>query len=152
MSVDTMSEVNTITREQREQSKKEDAAARIIPEGTWEGLLFMWNKVEESEKGEKSGFHGVPQYRIGLKVFDCPEDGETASNFFNFTTVKLKGEKGRPKAAYKSCEDFLDALDMFGQPVEEALDQGKVTRLRYNVGVFEGETGPVNFLRAVTKV
>lgn len=150
-SVDIMGEVDVITSEQVSEQDQAEKEANLIPAGTWEGQVISWIKVPEEEKGEKNGFKGVPQYRVGFKFYDCPEVGKAKMGFFNMTPQKLLGEKGNPKLAYTTLVQLIKQLRMEGQPVTEALEQAKVTRLKYKVATFEtAEGNTINFLKAVT--
>lgn len=149
-SVDVMGEVDIITSEQVAEQDQAEKEANLIPAGTWEGQIISWTKVPEEEKGEKNGFKGVPQYRVGFKFYDCPEVGKAKTGFFNMTPHKLLGEKGKPKLAYTTLVQLIKQLRMDGQLVTEALEQAKVTRLKYKVATFETTDGnTINFLKAI---
>ena len=151
--INVMGEVDTITSEQIAEQDKADKEAQLVPQGTFEGLVVTWSKLEEHEKGENNQFKGIPQYRVGIRFFDCPENGKSKSGFFNMTPQKIVNENGRPKAAYTSMVGLVKAMHMEGKPVTEALEQGKVTRAKYRVGQFETPEGnTVNFLRSVSTV
>ncbi len=150
--VDMMGEVDIITSEQIAEQEKADQEANLIAAGSWEGCIISWNKVAEEEKGENNQFKGVPRYRVGVLMYDCPEMGKKKSGFFNMTTSKVLGEGGRPKTAYTTALGLVKAMGKEGQAFTEALEQAKVTRAKYKVAQFttpEGNT--VNFLKAVSK-
>lgn len=150
-SVDVMNEVDVITSEQVEEQVKAEKEANLVPEGTWEGLVVSWNKVEESEKGENNTFKGVSQYKVGVKLFDCPEPGKSKMGWFSMTPSRILGEKGKPKLAYQTLVQLVKQLHMEGQPIPDVLEQAKVTRLKYRVRQFEtAEGSTINFLQAVT--
>lgn len=156
--MDVMDEVDTISKEMDQADTKAEKAAKVIEEGTYEGTVFTWNKVEEDKKSPNSSYVGIPQYKIGVRLYDCPTLGETKTGWFSITTHKLLNDKGNPKSAYKACKGLLKAFGMLDSPLPDALEQAKVTRLRYRVGAFTsdredpetGEKEVVNFLSAVT--
>lgn len=150
-SVDMMNEVDTITADAVEEQVKAEKEANVLPAGTYEGQVISWSKVPEEEKGENNQYKGVPLYRVGVMLYDCPEMGKKKTGFFNFTPAKVLNEKGRPRVAYTTLVGLVKALTMQDQPIPDALEQAKVTRLKYKVGQFvTGEGNTINFLKAVS--
>lgn len=148
-----MEEVDSIARETGVEQDRLDKEARVIPKGTYEGTVFTWNKVNEGEKKEGGAYVGIPQYNVGVTLYDCPTAGEKKSGWFTMTTTRILNDKGNPKAAWKAANGMFKALDMYDQSFADVLEQAKVTRLRYNVGSFENDKGEtVNFLGAVSTV
>ena len=150
---DVLGEVDTITREQIEEQDKAEREAAVVPEGSWEGTIHSWAKVDEADKGENNQFHGISQYRVGVRFYDCPEPGRTKMQFFNMTPLKMLGDGGRPKLAYVTLLQMVKSLEMEDRPIPDVMEQAKVDRLKYKVAQFltaEGST--VNFLKAITKV
>jgi len=151
MDVDMMNEVDVITQDQIAEQEKAERDAQVVDEGTYEGLVFYWNKVEESEKGEKNAFRGIPQYKVGITLFDYQEAGKKRNVFFSMTPHKVVNpDSGKPKTAYTTLVGLTKALQCGGKSVGDTLDQAKVTRLKYRVGRFEGDNGPGNYLKSVS--
>lgn len=145
-----MEEVDIISAEAIKEQEIQEAEDRVIPAGRYEGLVVSWNKVEDSEKGQDQTFQGVPLYKAMIKFFDCPEYGKSKVGFFKFTTAKVLGESGRPKTAYTTAVGLVKATGLADTAFTEVLEQAKVTRVRYNVGLFESPEGKkYNFLRDV---
>lgn len=145
-----MDEVDIISAEAIKEQEIQEAEDRVIPAGRYEGLIVSWNKVEDSEKGQDQTFQGVPLYKAMIKFFDCPEYGKSKVGFFKFTTAKVLGESGRPKTAYTTAVGLVKATGLADTAFTEVLEQAKVTRVRYNVGLFESPEGKkYNFLRDV---
>lgn len=148
--MDIMEEVDIISAEAIKEQEIQEAEDRVIPAGKYEGLIVSWNKVEESDKGQDQTFQGVPLYKAMIKFFDCPEYGKSKVGFFKFTTAKVLGESGRPKTAYTTAVGLVKATGLADTAFTEVLEQAKVTRVRYNVGLFESPEGKkYNFLRDV---
>lgn len=144
---------DVITSEQVEEQVKAEKEAMLVPEGTWEGQVISWSKVEEHEKGENNQFKGVSLYRVGVKFYDCPEGGKSKQGFFNMTPQKVTNENGKPKTAYTTLVGLVKALKMEGTAIPEVLEQAKVTRAKYRVGQFTPQDGSaMNFLKAVSPV
>ena len=144
---------DVITVEQVEEQVKAEKEANLIPAGTFEGLVISWSKVEEEEKGERNQFKGVSLYRVGVKLYDCPESEKTKQGFFNMTPVRVLNDGGKPRTAYTTLVGLVKALGMEGRSIPDVLEQAKVQRAKYRVGQFvttEGET--INFLKAVSAV
>lgn len=154
MNVDVMNEVDIITQDQIEEQTKQEQEDKLIPEGHWEGQVFSWNKVEESEKGEMSPYKGVSLYSVGIMFYDCPEIGKKKSGWFKMTPNKLTNpETGRPKVAYTSLVGLTKVLNCGGKTVAETLEQAKVSRAKFKVRMFETPEGnKVNFLGGVSAV
>ncbi len=150
--VDMMGEVDIVTSEQIEEQARIEKEANLVPEGNWEGCVISYNKVAEEEKGENDSLKGVPKYRVGMILYDCPEVGKKKTAFFNMTTTKVVNDNGRPRVAYTSALGLVKAMGKEGQPFTEALEQAKVTRAKYKVAQFTPEGGEtMNFLKAVSK-
>ena len=150
--MDVMEEVDVIPVEEVEAQLKAEREEKIVPQGTYEGTVISYTKVEESEKSENNQFKGVPLYNVGIMFYDCPEFGKKKSGWFKFTPAKVLGPSGKPKTAYTTLVGLIKATDKVGQPVADAFEQAKVSRCKYRVGVFESpETGEkYNFLRSVS--
>ena len=145
-----MDDVDIISAEAIAEQEKQEAEDRVIPAGKYEGLVMSWNKVEEAEKGQDMTFRDVPLYKAMIKFFDCPEYGKSKVGFFKFTTAKVLGESGRPKTAYTTAVGLVKATGLADTAFTEVLEQAKVTRVRYDVGLFESAEGKkYNFLRGV---
>lgn len=148
--MDVMEEVDIISAEAIKEEEVREQEDRVIPAGKYEGLVFTYNKVEESDKGSDPTFQGVPLYKAGIKFFDCPEYGKTKTGWFKFTTSKVVGDNGRPKTAYTTAVALVKATGLVDTAFTEVLEQCKVTRVRYDVGMFESPEGKkYNFLRGV---
>ena len=148
--MDLMEEVDIISAEAIKEQEKQEAEDRVIPAGKYEGLVVSWNKVEEADKGKDQTFQGVPLYKAMIKFFDCPEYGKSKTGFFKFTTAKVLGESGSPKTAYTTAVGLVKATGLADTAFTEVLEQAKVSRVRYNVGLFESPEGKkYNFLRNV---
>lgn len=152
--MDVMEEVDVISLEEVEAQLKAEAEEKIIPKGTYEGTVYSYNKVEESEKGDNNQFKGVPLYNVGIKFYNCPEMGKAKTGWFKFTPSKVLGPSGKPKTAYTTLIGLVKAMNTIGQPVADAFEQAKVTRFKVRVDVFESpDTGTkYNFLRSVSAV
>lgn len=151
--MDLMEEVDAISLEAIEEQQKQEMEDRVIPKGSYEGLVISWSKVEESEKREGDQFAGVPLYKVGITFYDCPEYDKRKTGWFKFTTAKVVGDSGRPKTAYTTAVNLVKALQMPDVPFSEVLEQAKVTRVKYRVGLFESEEGKkYNFLQGVSAV
>lgn len=149
--MDLMEEVDAISLEAIEEQQKQEMEDRVIPKGSYEGLVISWSKVEESEKREGDQFAGVPLYKVGITFYDCPEYDKRKTGWFKFTTAKVLGDSGRPKTAYTTAVNLVKALQMPDVPFSEVLEQAKVTRVKYRVGLFESEDGKkYNFLQGVS--
>jgi len=150
--MDLMEEVDRISMEAVEEQTKAEREEKIIPKGKYEGVVFSWNKVEESDKREGDAFVGVPLYKAGVVLYDCPEYGKKKTGWFKFTTQKVLGDTGRPKTAYTTAVGLTKAMGMADAPFPEVLEQAKVTRAKYDVGAFtpEGKEETYNFLRSVS--
>jgi hypothetical protein len=146
-----MDEVGSISRETFEAKKKADQEDKLVPKGKWEGVVFSYNLVEENEKTPQE-MVGKRLYSVGVKFYDCPEFGQTKSGFFKMTPDEVLSEKGKPVGKYATAIDLVGALDAFDVPFTEALEQAKVTRLRYQVNHFKPEDKDVTycFLRGVS--
>lgn len=145
-----MDEVDIISAEAIKEQEIQEAEDRVIPAGRYEGLVVSWNKVGDADKGQDQTFQGVPLYKAMIKFFDCPEYGKSKAGFFKFTTAKVLGESGRPKTAYTTAVGLVKATGLADTAFTEVLEQAKVTRVRYNVGLFESPEGKkYNFLRDV---
>lgn len=151
--MELMEEVGMISVDAIKEQERQEAEDRVIPAGKYEGLIVSWNRVEESEKGQDLTFQGVPLYKAFIKFFDCPEYGKSKAGFFKFTPAKVCGDNGRPKTAYTTAVGMVKATGLADTPFTEVLEQCKVTRLRYDVGLFETEEGKkYNFLRGVKSI
>lgn len=151
--MDLMEEVDAISLEAIEEQQKQEQEDRVIPKGSYEGLVISWSKVEESEKREGDQFAGVPLYKVGITFYDCPEYDKRKTGWFKFTTSKVLGDSGRPKTAYTTAVNLVKALQMPDVPFSEVLEQAKVTRVKYRVGLFESEDEKkYNFLQGVSAV
>lgn len=151
MDVNVLGEVDIISGEQIAEQEKAEKEANLVAEGTWEGQVISWNKRDESEKGDNSPYKGVPEYRVGLMFYDCPEAGKKKTGFFTMTTHKVLNDSGRPRAAYTTAVGLVKAMHMEGQPFQDVLEQAKVTRVKYKVGQFTPQDGnTMNFLKAVS--
>lgn len=151
--MDLMEEVDAISLEAIEEQQKQEMEDRVIPKGSYEGLVISWSKVEESEKREGDQFAGVPLYKVGITFYDCPEYDKRKTGWFKFTTAKVVGDSGRPKTAYTTAVNLVKTLQMPDVPFSEVLEQAKVTRVKYRVGLFESEDGKkYNFLQGVSAV
>lgn len=152
--MNVMEEVDRISSEAVEEQTKAEREEKVIPKGKYEGLVFSWNKVEESEKREGDKFAGVPLYKAGIVLYDCPEYGKKKTGWFKFTTAKVLGDTGRPKTAYTTAVGLTKAMEMADVPFTDVLEQAKVVRARYDVGAFtpEGKDETYNFLRSVTAI
>lgn len=150
--MDLMEEVDRISMEAVEEQTKAEREEKVIPKGKYEGVIFSWNKVEESDKREGDAFVGVPLYKAGVVLYDCPEYGKKKTGWFKFTTQKILGDTGRPKTAYTTAVGLTKAMGMADAPFPEVLEQAKVTRAKYDVGAFtpEGKEETYNFLRSVS--
>lgn len=150
--MDIMEEVDRISLEAIEEQTQAEKAEKVIPKGKYEGVVFTWNKVEESEKREGDPFANVPLYKAGITFFDCPEYGKKKTGWFKFTTSKVLGESGRPKTAYTTAVGLTKAMGLADAPFTEVLEQAKVTRAQYSVGAFqpEGKEETYNFLNGVS--
>lgn len=150
--MDIMEEVDRISMEAVEEQTKAEREEKVIPRGKYEGVIFSWNKVEESDKREGDAFAGVPLYKVGVVLYDCPEYGKKKTGWFKFTTHKVLGDTGRPKTAYTTAVGLTKAMGMADAPFPEVLEQAKVTRAKYDVGAFtpEGKEETYNFLRSVS--
>lgn len=145
-----MEEVDIISAEAIKEQEIQEAEDRVIPAGRYEGLVVSWNKVEDADKGQDQTFQGVPLYKAMIKFFDCPEYGKSKSGWFKFTTAKVLGDTGRPKTAYTTAVGLVKATGLADTAFTEVLEQAKVSRVRYNVGLFESPEGKkYNFLRDV---
>ena len=151
--MDLMEEVGSISKEVFEAKQKADAEDKLTPKGKWEGVVFTYNLVEETDKTPLE-LKGKRLYSVGIKFFDCPEFGGVKSGFFKMTPDETLSEKGKPIGKYGTAVDLVGALDAFGMPFTEVLEQAKVTRLKYNVQHFKPEDKDVTycFLRGVSKV
>lgn len=148
--MDVMEEVDIISAEAVKEQEIQEQEDRVIPAGKYEGLVISWNKVEEDQKGQDQTFQGVPLYKAGIKFFDCPEYGKNKTGWFKFTTAKVLGESGKPKTAYTTAVGLVKATGLADTAFSEVLEQCKVTRVRYDVGLFETPEGKkYNFLRGV---
>lgn len=148
--MDLMEEVDIISAEAIKEQEIQEAEDRVIPAGRYEGLVVSWNKVEDTDKGQDQTFQGVPLYKAMIKFFDCPEYGKSKSGWFKFTTAKVLGDTGRPKTAYTTAVGLVKATGLADTAFTEVLEQAKVSRVRYNVGLFESPEGKkYNFLRDV---
>lgn len=141
---DVMEEVGSISREVYDAKKKEDAEEKLVPAGTWEGQVFSWNLVEETDR-TPNDLRGKRLYSVGIRFFDCPEYGKSKSGFFKVTPDELLTETGKKQGKYKAAIDFVGALDMFDQPFTEVLEQAKVTRLKYRIMHFTPEDKDVTY-------
>ena len=152
--MDVMEEVDRISLEAINEQTKAEKEDKVIPKGKYEGVVFSWNKVEESEKKEGDPFLGVPLYKAGITFYDCPEYGKKKTGWFKFTTSKVLGESGRPKTAYTTAVGLTKVMGLADAPFTEVLEQAKVTRAKYNVGAFtpEGKDETYNFLQGVSAV
>ena len=151
--MDLMEEVDAISLDAIVEQQKQEEEDRVIPKGTYEGLVISWVKVEESEKQETDQFKNVPLYRVGITFYDCPEYEKKKTGWFKFTTSKILGDSGRPKTAYTTAVNMVKALEMPDVPFADVLEQAKVTRLKYRVGLFESPEGKkYNFLQGVSVI
>lgn len=148
--MDLMEEVGSISREVCAAKKKEDKENKLVPKGKWEGLVFTYNLVEENENTSQD-LKGKRLYSVGIKFFDCPEYGKTKTGFFKMTPDELLNERGNKAGKYATAVDFVDALGAFDAPFPEALELGKVTRLKYDVYHFTPKDKDVTYclLRSV---
>lgn len=148
--MDIMDMVDVISAEAIKEQEIQEAEDRVITAGKYEGLVISWNKVEENDKGTDVTFQGVPLYKAFIKFFDCPEYGKSRAGWFKLTTAKVVGVNGRPKTAYTAAVGLVKATGLADTAFSEVLEQAKVTRVRYDVGLFESEEGKkYNFLRGV---
>lgn len=148
--MELMEEVGMISADAIKEQERQEAEDRVIPTGKYEGLVVSWNRVEEADKGQDMTFRGVPLYKAMIKFFDCPEYGKSKHGFFKFTTEKVLGDSGRPKTAYTTAVGLVKATGLADIAFTEVLEQAKVTRVRYDVGLFESPEGKkYNFLRGV---
>lgn len=148
-----MDEVGSISREAFVAKKKADAEDKLVPKGKWEGVVFSYNLVEEGENTPQE-LRGKRLYSVGIRFFDCPEFGSSKSGFFKMTPDETLNEKGKPIGKYGTAVDLVGALDAFDMPFTDALEQAKVTRLKYNVQQFTPEDKDVTycFLRGISAV
>jgi hypothetical protein len=148
-----MDEVGSISRETFEAKKKEDKENNLVPKGKWEGVVFTYNLIEENEKTAQE-LIGKRVYSVGIKFFDCPEFGKAKTGFFKMTPDEVLTDKGGKSGKYATAIDLVGALDAFDVPFTEALEQAKVTRLRYQVNQFKPEDKDVTycFLRGVSVI
>ena len=146
-----MEEVDIISSEAIAEQEKAEKEGKVIPKGKYEGLIFSWNLVPEADKRDGDAFQGVPLYKAGIVLYDCPEYGKKKTGWFKFTTSKVLGESGKPKTAYTTAVGLTKAMNMPDVSFTEVLEQAKVTRAKYDVGAFtpEGKDETYNFLRSV---
>ena len=142
--MDVLEEVGSISRETVEMKKREDAEEKLVPAGTWEGLVFSWNRVEETDR-TPNDLRGKRLYSIGITFFDCPEYGKKKTGWFKVTPDELLTETGKKQGKYKAAIDLVGALDMYDQPFTDVLEQAKVTRLRYKITQFTPEDKDVTY-------
>ena len=150
--MDVMDEVGSISREVYEAKKKADNEDKLVPKGKWEGTVFTYNLIEEDER-TPNDLRGKRVYSVGIVFYDCPEFGQKKTGFFKMTPDELLNASGKKNGKYASAIDLVGSLEAFDTPFTEALEQAKVTRLKYSVGQYTPEDKPDTtycFLRGVS--
>jgi hypothetical protein len=133
-----MEEVKGVSTEAFLARQKEKAEEKVVPPGTWEGLVFSYNLIEQNEK-TPIDWRDKQMYNVGIRFYDCPAYGESKSAWFKLTPDLLLTEKGKKSNKYNVAVDMAGFTGTCGESFETTLEQAKVTRLKYRISNFKPE-------------
>ena len=134
-----MEDVQGFSKEDVFEFEKAEAESRAVAKGSYEGIVFSWNEIDDEKKGVTDLYKGVPIYKVGVRCFDYPEPGKSQIAWVKVSGSKVFGEKGRLKAASAAGLQLTKVMGMFDQPITEVLEQAKVTRALYSVETWDKE-------------
>jgi hypothetical protein len=140
------------------EQEKKDKEARLIPQGTYEGVI-----VEESEPvlqdkatygdGSANPYYGEPLSRVTVELYNVGDNLANRKLSFNVSSTEKMGKGNKMAGPYKL---FLQMAKHTGtKTLREALDAAKNVRLNYRVGVIKAKSeheNPNNFLAAISAV
>ena len=136
--MDLMEEVRGFSKEEVFQFDKAEAESKVVSKGSYEGIVYTWNEIEDDKKRDDDAYKGKRVYRVGVRCFDYPEFGKNQIAWVKVSGEKVFGDSGtKLKAPSATGKDMTKVTSMYDADITEILDQMKVIRATYFIDVWD---------------
>lgn len=136
--------------ERLNQAEVLEKEARLIPKGSYEGVI---TEVGEPKEAERGPYQGKLLLRVTADLFNVGDTLATRKMSFNLSPFEILNDKGNPAGPYKLFGQFTKATGT--KNLQAALDVAQNTRLKYRIEVIKARSSddtPNNFVAAITTI
>jgi hypothetical protein len=143
-------ELSSDQLEKLNEAEKAEKESRLIPKGSYEGVISEIGEIKEAEMGV---YAGKPMLRVTSELFNVGENMTTRKFSFNLSPYEILTEKGRLAGPYKLFGQLTKVTGT--KNLKDALEYAQNNRLKYRIEVIKARSegdNPNNFVAAISQV
>ena|SRR5687767_4460747 len=143
-------QLSTDELEKLNEAEKADKEARLIPKGSYEGVISEVGEIGVKDTGT---YAGKTLLRVTAELYDVGENMTTRKFSFNLSPFEILNDKGKPAGPFKLFGQLTKTTGT--KNLKDALDYAQNNRLKYRIEVIKAKSendNPTNWLAAISTV